>query len=70
MKFRVGQDVLVDFEGKEHRGEVVRHSGGYVMAMILIDPEWDYGRKSADLDPQATVCVPERRVRLVEKEDA
>jgi hypothetical protein len=70
MRFSPGQDVLVDFEGKSHRGEVIRHSGGYVMCQILTDPEWDYGKQSAVLTPESTVCVREARVQLYEKENA
>lgn len=62
-KFTQGEDVLVDFQGREHQGEVIRQSLGYVMCMIAIDPSWDYGSQSPRLDPISTVCVPEKFVR-------
>jgi hypothetical protein len=65
MKYTAGDDVIVDFQGKEHSGEVVRHTGAFVMAVIDIDPEWDYGPQSARLDPRSTVCVREKYVRKV-----
>lgn len=63
MIYSSGDDVVVEFEGREHSGEVVRHTGGYVMCLIDIDPEWDYGSLSARLDPRSTVCVRESNVR-------
>lgn len=63
-RFVAGQDVVVDFEGRDHPGEVIRQSNGYVMCTILTDPLWDYGSRSAVLGPTATVCVPDGRVRL------
>lgn len=65
-KFNPGDDVIVDFGGECH-GEVIRQSNGYVMAVIMLDPELDYGLMSSSLDPRPTVCVPEGRVRLAEK---
>jgi hypothetical protein len=50
----------------EHRAEVVRHSNGWVLAVIAIDPLWDYGRQGARLVPHSTVCVPEKRVKHAE----
>jgi heat shock protein HspQ len=63
MKYSPGDDVIVEFQAKDHSGEVVRHAGGYVMCLIDIDPEWDYGQQSARLDPRSTVCVREKYVR-------
>lgn len=65
MKFNRGDDVLVDFGGLEHKGEVISQSAGYVMARILADPTADYGDVTPRLDPQPTVCVKETKVRLV-----
>ena len=65
-KFSAGADVIVDFEGRDHIGEVMRHSNGWVLAIVAIDADWDYGRHSASLDPYSTVCVPEARVRHAE----
>lgn len=64
MRFSPAQDVIVDFDGKEHRGEVIKQTGGYVLATILTDPEWDYG--SAMVAPVQTVCVRESRVKLAQ----
>lgn len=61
--FEPGQDVTVEFCGRDHVGEVLRHSGSWVMCRILIDPAWDYGSVGARLDPQPIVCVPAKRVR-------
>lgn len=63
MKHHAGDLVWVDFCGREHRGEVVRESNGWVMCRILVDAIWDYGSITARLDPESTVCVPSSRVR-------
>jgi hypothetical protein len=65
-KFSEGDDIIVDFGGLDHRAEVVRHSNGWVLAVIVIDPQWDYGRQGARLVPHSTVCVPEKRVKHAE----
>lgn len=62
-KFSVGDDVIVDFGGLEHPGEVISQSSGYVMVKILADPNADYGRVSSMLDPEPTVAVKESKVR-------
>lgn len=66
MKFETKSDVIVEFDGVEHRGEVLSHRGGYVMAMIATDASTDYGQISPMMSPRQTVCVPERKVRLVD----
>lgn len=64
MKYRRGDRVLVDFMGELCDGEVLRHSSGYVMAIVTIpDVEVDFGSITPRLDPQPTVCVPETRVQ-------
>lgn len=66
MRFQRGDQVLVDFMGVLCDGEVLRHSSGYVMAVVTIpDPEVDFGSISARMDPQPTVCVPEGKVRAL-----
>jgi hypothetical protein len=65
--YKPGDDVLVDFDGVEGcRGEVLRYSSGYVMAVIDLtgheSTDWK-GVSGGRLDPQPTVCVPERHVR-------
>ena len=61
--YQAGDDVTVNFDGSICQGAVIRHSGGYVMAVIAIDPEFDHGSMTARLDPHSTVCVPEGQVR-------
>jgi hypothetical protein len=65
-KYLPGDSVVVEFQGVECQGIVIRQSSitGFVMARIAIeDPEMDMGSIGARLDPQPVVCVPESRVR-------
>lgn len=62
-KFQPGDDVIVDFGGLEHPGEVLHQSSGYVMVKILSDPNADYGSISSMMDPEPTVAVKESKVR-------
>lgn len=66
-KFDRGDDVIVDFGGLEHQGEVISQHSGYVMVKILADPESDYGSITDRLDPEPTVCVKETKVRHADK---
>ena len=43
-KFSEGDDVVIDFKGVLVPGEVIRESNGWVMAVVHIDPETDWGR--------------------------
>ena len=61
--FKPGDDVIVDFGGLDHPGEVISQSSGYVMVRILADPIADYGGISSMLDPEPTVAVKESKVR-------
>lgn len=70
MKYKPGDDVIVDFDGRESPGEVLRASNGWVTAVIAIDPTWDYGQISPRLAPHSTVCVRESRVRPVNPESS
>ena len=63
MKFQPNDDVIVEFDGWEHRGEVKTHNNGWVTCRIQIDPDLDYGPQSPRLAPLSIVCVPEKRVR-------
>lgn len=63
VKFQPGQDVIVEFDGIEHRAEVLEHKHGTVMALMQIDTLNDYGSGTDRLAPQQTVCVAETRVR-------
>ena len=38
----------------------------WVMALVHIDPETDWGQVGPQLDPRSTVCVPEKRVKHAE----
>lgn len=62
-KYQSGDDVIVEFDGYEHQGEVIRQTHGYVMCQIMIDPLCDYGSQGPRLDPVSTVMVPEKNVR-------
>lgn len=64
MKFQPGQDVIVEFDGVEHRAEVIEHLHGTVMALMEVDALTDYGSGTDRLAPQQTVCVAENKVRL------
>ena len=65
-KFSEGDDIIIDFKGVEVTGEVIRESNGWVMALVHIDPETDWGQVGPQLDPRSTVCVPEKRVKHAE----
>ena len=65
-KFQPGDDVIIDFKGVDVPGEVMRQSNGWVMAVVTIDPEADWGSEGPRLDPQSTICVPDGRVRHTE----
>ena len=65
-KFSEGDDIIIDFTGVEVPGEVIRESNGWVMALVHIDPETDWGQVGPQLDPRSTVCVPEKRVKHAE----
>lgn len=68
-RYQAGDDVIVDFDGIEHRGSVISHGRGHVLATIVIDPLADYGSITPRLAPQSTVCVAEAKVRLIETAD-
>lgn len=61
--FKAGDDVIVDFGGLDHQGEVINQRSGYVMVKIISDPEYDYGSITSRMDPEPTVCVKENKVR-------
>ena len=61
--FEPGDDVIVDFVGREHPGEVISHQRDWVQVRIHIDPLCDYGRVTAYLDPEPTVIVRAKHVR-------
>ncbi|PVB19771.1 hypothetical protein D2E83_11430 [Mycobacteroides abscessus] len=65
--FKKGDDVIVEFEGVEHVGEVIAEERGWVRATILIDPELDYGSGTERLAPTQTVMV---RTGFVEHRNA
>jgi hypothetical protein len=57
--FQPGDDVLVQFDGEELRGEVVEQHHGWFLTRVLIDPEVDFGESTARLDPTQLVMVRE-----------
>lgn len=59
-----GDDVIVDFEGAEFPGEIIKpeHSG-YILCKIHTDPCWDYGRGGSRIMPEQVVAVRVNRVR-------
>ena len=62
-QFHPGDDIVVDFKGVDVPGEVIHESHGWVMALVDIDPETDWGSQGPNLDPRSTICVPLNRVR-------
>lgn len=62
MTFKPGDDVIVEFDGWEHRGEIKTQHNGWVTARIQIDPDVDYP-ESPRMGATSIVCVPERNVR-------
>lgn len=61
-----GDDVLVEFEGAEFPGEVLKiEKSGYVLCRVLFDPEWDFGRASARVMPEQVVAVRQGRIKPV-----
>ena len=66
-KFSPGDDVIVDFKGVDVPGEVIHESHGWVMALVDIDPETDWGSEGPRLDPRSTICVQVSHVRPGEK---
>lgn len=63
MRFSAGDDVIVDFDGMEHKGEVISHHKGHILCTITIDPSADYGPITPTLAPQSIVCVAESKVK-------
>jgi hypothetical protein len=64
--FKAGQDVLVQFDGEECRGEVVEVHRGWVLTRILVDPAVDFGTVSARMSPVSLAMVRESEVRTLE----
>lgn len=67
MKFQPGDDVIVEFDGWEHRGEIKSSHNGWYYAKVIIDPLLDYGSVGARLAPESIVCVREVNVRHAEQ---
>ena len=62
--FEPNQDVIVEFDGLEHRGIVEQKMGkGWVRCKIRIDPLADYGSITARMGVTSVVCVREQDVR-------
>ncbi|AEJ94153.1 hypothetical protein THIBAULT_55 [Mycobacterium phage Thibault] len=58
-----GDDVIVEFEGLEHRGHVEKVERGWVFCTIKVDPEADYGAITSRMSPYQTVAVKSAKVR-------
>lgn len=65
--YQRGDDVIVEFAGRDHPGEIIDHHPPWIMCRIHIDPTWDYGGITARLDPTPTICVRENHVRHADK---
>ena len=65
-KYATGDAVIVEFQGVDCEGVVIRQSSitGFVLAHIVIDGEVDFGSITPRMDPQSFVCVPESRVHV------
>lgn len=63
MKYQPGQDIIIEFDGIDHRGHVLEHRHGTIMALMQTDPAADYGSGTDRIAPHQTVCVAENRVR-------
>jgi hypothetical protein len=64
MKYQPGQDIIIEFDGIDHRAHVIEHRHGTVMAVMQTDPAADYGSGTDRMAPQQTVCVAEHKVKL------
>lgn len=62
--FKPNDDVIVEFDGEECRGEVVDTHHGWVLTRINIDPVTDFGDLTPRLDPRSLAMVREHQVRL------
>lgn len=66
-KYLPGQDVIIEFDGVEHRAEVLEHRPAGVIVLMETDPLTDYGNVTPMMSPQQTVCVRESKVRLADE---
>lgn len=63
--FKVGQDVIVTFDGEDYPGEVLEVARGWVTARICVDPLADHGELLTPmLGPRTIVNVRESFVQL------
>lgn len=61
-----GDDIVVNFDGNECRGEVIRSEpSGYVLTRILVDPDADYGSITSRLAPISYAMVRRDEIRPV-----
>jgi hypothetical protein len=58
-----GDTVTVTFQDEDHPGVIENIHHGWIYARITIDPELDYGKITARLAPQSTVCVRHNNIR-------
>jgi hypothetical protein len=63
-EFKPGDDVIVEFDGLEHQGQVEKPVGqGWIRCKIRIDPLADYGSITPRLGVTSIVCVRVSDVR-------
>jgi hypothetical protein len=67
--FERGDDVLVELDGGEFPGEVLKteSSSGFVLCRIHTDPEWDFGVASPRVMPEQVVAVRTGNVKAADK---
>lgn len=62
-----GDTVTVTFDGHDHPGTIEHTHHGWAYCRITIDPELDYGKITARLAPQSTVCVRHNNIRKTDQ---
>jgi hypothetical protein len=65
MKFRPGQDVIIEFDETMLRGEILSQTGDWVMASVWMDMAADYGGLTERVAPRSTVCVKSSMVTVI-----
>lgn len=64
MSWEPEDDVIVEFEGADHQGHVLKvEHGGWVRCLIETDWAYDYGSITPRMAPQQTVLVRSSSVK-------
>lgn len=64
MGWKPGDDVIIEFDGLDHDGHVLKDEGhGWVRCSMAVDPIYDYGSITPRMAPHQTVAVLNTRVR-------